>query len=67
MLHISIITYNPANKFETKIRPDSILGDQFEISRDDLIGGVSTRDITIIGLNKQATKAQMSGFDLLGL
>jgi hypothetical protein len=54
-------------KFETKIRPDSILGDQFEISRDDLIGGVSTRDITIIGLNKQATKAQMSGFDLLGL
>jgi len=54
-------------KFETKIRPDTILGDQLEISRDDLIGGVSTRDITIMSLNKQAVKAQMAGFDLLGL
>jgi hypothetical protein len=53
--------------FVTKIRPDVIVGDQFELDRSKLIGNVLERDITIIGIKKRSSSATLSGYDLLGL
>ncbi len=54
-------------KFRTKIRPDTIIGDEFEIDREDLIGNVGDRDIAIVSVQKKSTEVTLSGYDLLGL
>lgn len=53
--------------FTTKTNPDVIVGDDFQITRDDLVGNVASRNVTIVTINKESTQTSMSGYDLLGL
>lgn len=54
--------------FETKSKnSDTILGDEFEIERDDLLGSDTTVNIKVLGINKDSRKIKISSNDLLGV
>ena len=54
-------------KFSTKVNPDVLVGDDFEIERSKILGDDTTRNIKIMSISKQATKVDLSGYDFLGL
>lgn len=53
--------------FSTKTIPDAIIGDDFEISRDRIIGDVAAKNVTVIAVSKRATETNITGVDLLGV
>lgn len=53
--------------FSTKTNPDVIIGDNYAITRDNIIGDAGSKNVTLIKVSKKATKTDVMGFDLLGV
>lgn len=53
--------------FDLKTEPDVIIGDEFTLSRDALLGDAATDDVIVMGVDKQAEKVTIKTTDLLGI
>lgn len=64
-----IITNRTATyKLTTKVNPDVIIGDEFQVTRDrKLIGEDSYKNIKVISINKKSNEVELECSDLLGL